>query len=132
MSGKWYKLRFAVNFIDEPDAIERLDVSILQNYLLAPILGIDDPRTNDRIGFVGGARGTEELEKLVDEGKGASRFFAVPDDDGRTFRRLRYERNYAAEINLVRAETARWTFDSLDLNSKFQVQCSKSENVERI
>jgi uncharacterized protein (DUF1015 family) len=48
--------------------IEKLDVSILQNYLLEPILGIDDPRTNQRIGFVGGARGTDELEKLVDDG----------------------------------------------------------------
>jgi uncharacterized protein (DUF1015 family) len=42
-----------------------LDVSILQDNLLAPILGIDDPRTNDRISFVGGIRGLGELEKMV-------------------------------------------------------------------
>ena len=78
LSGKWYKLKFAVNYIDEPDAIERLDASILQNYLLNPILGIDDPRTNDRIGFVGGGRGTEELEKLVDEKKMQVAFSLFP------------------------------------------------------
>ena len=67
LSGKWYKLTFNVNFFQAPDPIERLDVSILQNYILQPILGIDDARTNKRIGFVGGARGTGELERAVDE-----------------------------------------------------------------
>lgn len=78
MSGKWYGLRFNVNFVREPDPIERLDVSILQDYLLAPILGIDDPRTNRRIGFVGGARGTAELEKVVDEGVARIAFSLFP------------------------------------------------------
>ena len=76
--GKWYKLNFAVNFFRAPDPIENLDVSILQNYILHPILGIDDPRTNDRIAFVGGARGTEELEKMVDEGIGKVAFSMFP------------------------------------------------------
>jgi uncharacterized protein (DUF1015 family) len=58
--------------------IENLDVSILQNYLLEPILGIDDPRTNKRIGFVGGARGTDELEKFVDEGTARIAFSMFP------------------------------------------------------
>ncbi len=65
--GKWFNLKFAAALDKELNAIENLDASILQDYLLAPVLGIDDPRTNDRIGFVGGARGTVELEKLVDE-----------------------------------------------------------------
>lgn len=78
MNGNWYKLRFNVNFVREPDPIERLDVSILQDYLLAPILGIDDPRTNRRIGFVGGARGTDELEKVVDEGVAKVAFSLFP------------------------------------------------------
>ena len=65
--GKWFKLTFNVKYFQEPDPIERLDVSILQDYLLKPILGIDDPRTNRRIGFVGGARGTAELERAVNE-----------------------------------------------------------------
>ncbi len=68
LEGKWYDLQFAVNYFREPDPIERLDVSILQDYILGPVLGIDDPRTNRRIGFIGGARGTGELEKYVDNG----------------------------------------------------------------
>ncbi len=68
LGGKWYQLRFNLQSLRALDPIERLDVSILQNYLLRPILNIDDPRTNERIAFVGGARGTDELEKLVDEG----------------------------------------------------------------
>ncbi|MGI8641340.1 MAG: DUF1015 domain-containing protein [Pyrinomonadaceae bacterium] len=78
MDGKWYKLKFAVNYIAEPDAIERLDVSILQNYLLKPILGIEDARTDKRIGFVGGARGTDELEKFVDDGTAKLAFSLFP------------------------------------------------------
>ncbi|MCA1624893.1 MAG: DUF1015 family protein [Acidobacteria bacterium] len=78
MNGKWYKLRFAARFVNEPDPIERLDVSILQHYLLEPILGIHDARTDKRIGFVGGARGTEELEKFVDEGAAKLAFSMFP------------------------------------------------------
>ena len=78
MNGKWRKLKFAVEFIREPDPLENLDASILQNYLLAPVLGIDDPRTNKRIGFVGGARGTEELEKFVDDGTAKLAFSLFP------------------------------------------------------
>ena len=57
---------------------DSLDVSILQNFLLNPLLGIDDPRTNKRIDFVGGIRGTAELEKLVDSGKFAVAFSLYP------------------------------------------------------
>ena len=78
LNGKWYKLRFAAEAAREANVIENLDVSILQNYLLAPVLGIDDPRTNQRIGFVGGARGTDELERLVDEGKARLAFSLFP------------------------------------------------------
>ncbi len=66
LAGRWYNLRFAVNYIRQPDPLDRLDVQILQQYVLQPILGIDDPRTNERITFVGGGRGIDELEKLVD------------------------------------------------------------------
>ncbi len=78
LNGKWHNLKFAVDYVDEPDAIERLDVSILQDYLLKPILGIDDPRTNRRIGFVGGARGTDELEKFVNDGTAQIAFSLFP------------------------------------------------------
>ena len=57
---------------------EKLDVSILQNFLLNPVLGIDDPRTSTRIDFIGGIRGTKELEKLVDSGKAAVAFSLYP------------------------------------------------------
>jgi uncharacterized protein (DUF1015 family) len=65
--GEWFKLRFNAELERDLGPVERLDVSILQDHVLGPILGIDDPRTNDRIHFVGGAHGTDELERLVDE-----------------------------------------------------------------
>ena len=58
--------------------VDRLDVSVLQTRLLAPLLGIDDPRTNQRIGFVGGIRGTGELVKRVDSGRDAVAFSLHP------------------------------------------------------
>ncbi len=60
------------------DAIASLDVSVLQDGLLAPILGIADVRTDKRIDFVGGARGTRELERLVDSGRFAVAFSLFP------------------------------------------------------
>lgn len=66
MDGKWYKLTVKEQ-IKSQDPVEGLDVSILQNYLLHPILGIDDPKTDKRIDFVGGIRGYRELEKRVKE-----------------------------------------------------------------
>ncbi len=78
IGGLWYKLRFNVQFVREPDAIESLDVSILQNYLLTPILGIGDPRTEKRIAFVGGARGTDELVRMVDAGEAKLAFSMFP------------------------------------------------------
>ena len=78
INGDWYKLKFAIDFARKPNAIENLDVSILQNYLLAPVLGINDARTDTRIGFVGGARGVAELEKIVDEGSAKIAFSMFP------------------------------------------------------
>ncbi len=77
LSGKWYLLETRQN-IAELGVIERLDVSILQDNILAPLLGIDDPRTSKKIDFVGGIRGTAELEKLVDSGKAAVAFSMYP------------------------------------------------------
>ena len=78
LEGKWQTLMFNVQYYREPDVIERLDVSILQDHILKPVLGIDDPRTDERIGFVGGRRGTEELERLVDSGEAAVAFSLFP------------------------------------------------------
>ncbi|HES59867.1 MAG TPA: DUF1015 domain-containing protein, partial [Caldithrix sp.] len=78
LEGKWYLLSPKKETFDENDPIESLDVSILQSNLLAPVLGIDDPRTNQRIKFVGGIRGMAELEKLVDNGEYAVAFSLYP------------------------------------------------------
>lgn len=63
VEDKWYKLTAKEEVIDENDQVERLDVSILQKNLLNPILGIENPRTDKRIDFVGGIRGLKELER---------------------------------------------------------------------
>lgn len=78
LGGKWYALSFAVENVRAPDPVERLDVSILQDHILRPVLGIDDPRTNKRIGFVGGAAGVEELERIVDAGEARVAFSLYP------------------------------------------------------
>ena len=68
LEGKWYLLTAKEGTFDVNDAVEALDVSILQKNLLSPILGIGDPRTDKRIDFVGGIRGIGELERRVNEG----------------------------------------------------------------
>ena len=68
LDNKWYKLMARENSFDLDDSVGSLDASILQDNVLQPILGIEDPRTNKRIDFIGGIRGLEELEKKVDEG----------------------------------------------------------------
>jgi len=75
-AGKWQTLRPRVT--PESDAIRSLDVSVLQEQMLAAILGIADITTDKRIDFVGGARGTIELEKLVNSGKAAVAFSLYP------------------------------------------------------
>jgi uncharacterized protein (DUF1015 family) len=75
--GKWQTLRPRVR-PDAADAIGSLDVSVLQEGLLAPVLKIADVRTDKRIDFVGGARGTGELEKHVNSGKAAVAFSLFP------------------------------------------------------
>lgn len=62
VGGKWYKMTARADILSD-DPVEGLDASILQNEVLAPILGIKDPRTDNRIDFVGGIRGLEELER---------------------------------------------------------------------
>ncbi len=78
IAGKWYRLRAKPGSFDAADAIASLDVSILQNNLLDPVLGIRNPRTDKRIDFVGGIRGTAELENKVDSGKFAVAFSLRP------------------------------------------------------
>lgn len=68
LDGLWYRLEAKSGSFNANDPIDQLDVSILQNNILLPILGITDPRRDKRIDFVGGIRGLEELEKRVNEG----------------------------------------------------------------
>ncbi len=78
LNGKWYLLKPNAN-VKEADTVGgNLDVSILQDYLLNPVLGIEDPRTDNRIDFIGGIRGTKELERLVDSGKAKVAFSMYP------------------------------------------------------
>jgi uncharacterized protein (DUF1015 family) len=78
LGGKWRTLHFRPRFAATTDPIEKLDVTLLQKYVLDPIFGITDPRTNNRINFVGGIRGPVELEKLVNGGDYACAFSMFP------------------------------------------------------
>ncbi|MDQ1350807.1 MAG: hypothetical protein QG657_1109 [Acidobacteriota bacterium] len=69
VEGQWYKLTAKQGSYDKNDSVACLDVSIMQNNLLDPVLGIKNPRKDKRIDFVGGIRGTGELERLVDSGE---------------------------------------------------------------
>ncbi|MGA9995170.1 MAG: DUF1015 family protein [Pyrinomonadaceae bacterium] len=77
LNGHWYGLTLAETS-DTTDPVASLDVSLLQDHLLDPILGIKDVRTDKRIDFVGGMRGTDELERLVNEGKAVVAFSMYP------------------------------------------------------
>jgi uncharacterized protein (DUF1015 family) len=78
LDGKWYLLRWKVGISENGTAVDRLDVSVLQDNVLSPLLGIGDPRTDKRVAFVGGIRGTAELEKLVNSGDFAVAFSLFP------------------------------------------------------
>jgi len=74
LANKWYKLQLQPHFIPQDDPVARLDVSLLADNLIEPLLGIADQRTDTRIDFVGGIRGLEGLEKRVDSGEMAVAF----------------------------------------------------------
>ena len=76
IAGQWFDL--AWHPAADADPISQLDVTALQERLLAPVLGIDDPRTSQRIDFIGGIRGTDELVRLVDTGRAAVAFSMFP------------------------------------------------------
>ncbi len=78
LDGKWYRLRIHEDRIPRDDPVKRLDVALLADNLLEPILGISDPRRDKRIDFVGGIRGLEELERRVDSGEMAVAFSLFP------------------------------------------------------
>jgi uncharacterized protein (DUF1015 family) len=78
LGGKWYGLKLRKEVTKPIRAIDGLDISVLHDRLLAPVLEIEDLRTNHSIDFVGGGRGTDELRRLVDEGHAAVAFSMFP------------------------------------------------------
>jgi uncharacterized protein (DUF1015 family) len=76
LDGKWYSLSW--DMPEDADPVKALDVSYLQDKLLAPLLGIDDPRTSTKIDFIGGIRGTEALTEAVDSDRAAVAFSMYP------------------------------------------------------
>lgn len=78
LDGKWYGLELSPEATLPTGTVQTLDVSVLQDRLLDPVLGIKDVRTDKRIDFVGGLRGTKELERLVDVGKATVAFSLYP------------------------------------------------------
>lgn len=77
-AGQWYRLSWTLDAATREDPVAQLDVARLQADCLGPILGIGDPRTDTRIFFVGGIRGTDELVRLVDSGEAAVAFAMYP------------------------------------------------------
>jgi uncharacterized protein (DUF1015 family) len=80
LAHKWYRLTIHAGLIPMDDPVARLDVSLLADHVLAPILAIHDPRTDKRIDFVGGIRGTAALEARVDAAGMAAAFSLHPTD----------------------------------------------------
>ncbi len=78
LDGQWYRLDIDAELVPTEDPVARLDVSLLQDNLIAPLLGVTDPRTDNRIDFVGGIRGLGELEKRVDSGEMQIAFALFP------------------------------------------------------
>ncbi len=77
LGGEWFELRAPSELLEVEDPVASLDAAILQSHLLGPVLGIDDPRTSERIDFVGGIRGTGELVKRVEARGGAGVAFSL-------------------------------------------------------
>jgi uncharacterized protein (DUF1015 family) len=78
LRGRWYKIKPKDGSYDKDDPVNVLDVSILQDNLLKPVLGIQNPRTDGRIEYIGGIRGVKELERLVDSSEFAVAFSLYP------------------------------------------------------
>jgi uncharacterized protein (DUF1015 family) len=78
LAGQWYLLEIDRERIPADDPVARLDVSLLQDNLISPLLGVQDPRTDNRIDFIGGIRGLSELEKRVNSGEMQIAFALYP------------------------------------------------------
>ncbi len=101
LEGVWYGIspKASVDLMKD-DPVEALDVSLLQREILTPLFGIDDPRTSENIDFIGGIRGTEELERLVDSKKAYCAFALYQVDIDELFR--------IADAGLMMAPKSTW------------------------
>jgi uncharacterized protein (DUF1015 family) len=100
VGGNWYRLRAKEGGFPTVDPVDSLDVAILQNSVLAPVLGVADPRSDERIDFVGGIRGLEELERRVDSGDWAVAFALYPTAIDQLFA--------VADVDLVMPPKSTW------------------------
>lgn len=78
VDGSWYRLAKPVASVPDEDPVASLDVSLLHNGILEPLLNVGDPRTDPRVDFIGGIRGPEELERRVCDGRAAAGFSLFP------------------------------------------------------
>ena len=78
LDGRWYQLDIRPDLIPADDPVASLDISLLQEHLIGPLLGVQDQRTDSRIDFVGGIRGLEELERRVNSGEMQIAFALYP------------------------------------------------------
>ncbi len=78
VDGSWYRLAVPAASVPDEDPVASLDVSLLHNGILEPLLNVGDPRTDPRVDFIGGIRGTEELERRVCDGRAAAGFSLFP------------------------------------------------------
>ncbi len=78
LAGQWYKLNFKPHLTYASNPLDRLDVTLLHRHVLGPVFDIPERSSNERIAFVGGIRGTEELERLVDSGRFTCAFSMFP------------------------------------------------------
>jgi uncharacterized protein (DUF1015 family) len=107
VADRWYRLRIRPELVPRADSVASLDVSLLQEHLLAPILGIGDPRTDKRIDFVVGVRGVMDLEQRVRDRRAAIAFALHPTRMEQLMARRRCGQADAAEVDVVRAEARR-------------------------
>ena len=78
LAGKWYRLTLDPASIEDLELPDSLDAQLLHERILSPCLGVGDPRTDHRLDFVGGIRGTDALQARVDQGEAAIAFALVP------------------------------------------------------
>ena len=78
LCGKWYRLTLDPHFVADLKLPDSLDAQLLHDLVLRPLLGVGDPRTDQRLDFVGGIRGTTELQERVDRGEAAIAFALFP------------------------------------------------------